>query len=337
MPRDFIDIMKNTEMFKEINQIPKSILNSTISADPECQRAAEVIRNARYVYIVGSGTSFHAGLILQLGLLKRRIPAIAVMAPEFSHFISGGTEEDVATVLISQSGESRDILNAMSLAKAHGHSTVSLTNTRNSTLFKGTEIRVLTEAGPEKSIAATKTYVSALSLINVIISKLETGQNPDSKTLADSIQKFLTEEMSTVLKISTGLRDKVVFLGNGPLHSTAMEGALKFKETATIETESHPVREYLHGPIQMLNPNTTVIILHTAEENVSEVIDALRKQTESIITIGFEEADNIRLRHTNDLHIPATFVVPLQIMANYKSVSLGFDPDKPTHLSKVVK
>lgn len=337
MQADLIDTMKKTEMFKEITQIPKSILNSTNSADQDCQRAVELLGKARYIYIVGSGTSFHAGLILQLGLLRKRIPAIAVMAPEFSQFISKGTEEDVTTVLISQSGESRDILIAMSLAKNRGHSTISLTNSRNSSLWNGTDIKIMTEAGPEKSIAATKTFVAALSLINLIISKIGTGQNPDSKLLAESIEKFLAEEMSTVLKLSNGLKDKVVFLGNGPLHATAMEGALKFKETATIETEAHPVREYLHGPIQMLNPNTTVIVLHSAEEDTAEIIDILRKQTESIITVGFEEIDDIRLRRTNELHIPAAFVIPLQLMANYKSVSMGCNPDKPAHLTKVVQ
>jgi glucosamine--fructose-6-phosphate aminotransferase (isomerizing) len=324
-------------MFKEINQIPKAIINSVTSAGPECRRASELLKKARYVYIVGSGTSYHAGIILQIGLLKRGIPSITVMAPEFSHFVSDLPEKDVTTVLISQSGESIDILNALRLAKDHGHSTISITNTENSSLWNGTDIRVLTEAGPEKSVAATKTFVAALALINAIIAGIGSGRNSPSEDLSDSIDKFLAEEMSNVLGISKTLKNRLVFLGNGVLHSIALEGALKFKETATIETEAYPVREYLHGPIQMLNSNTTVVIMHTAEEEIVEAVDILRKQTDSIVSIGFQKSDDIKLNQTNDLNTPPSFVIPLQLMANYKSVSLGYNPDKPSHLSKVVK
>ncbi len=336
MDPDYFAKMKGTIMFKEINQSPNAVRKTLESIRQECIYTSELLKKSSYVYIVGSGTSYHAGMVLQIRLLNRGIPAITVKAPEFSHFLPEGRNVEVTAILISQSGESRDILDSLYAAKEKGFSTVCITNTRDSSLSVGSDISLVTEAGLERALAATKTFVSALVAINMITRELD-GKGTEESQLASILQDYLEHGTEKAVEIAASVKDKVVVLGNGYLHALALEGALKFKETATIETEAYPVREYLHGPIQSLNDETTVILLHMPGEDVDAVLQQMKNQTGSIIRIGFEENDEIQLANVQENDIPALFVLPLQLMANYKSVSLGRDPDHPQHLTKVVK
>ena len=337
MEPDYISRMKDTIMFKEINFSPGAVRKTLESVRQECSYTSELLKTSKYVYIVGSGTSYHAGIVLQIGLLKRGIPAVTVKAPEFSHYLPENEDNRVTAVLISQSGESRDILDSLYAAKDKGFSTVCITNTRDSSLSVGSDISIVTEAGVERALAATKTFISALAAVELIIQELD-GKNPeDHDRLPTDLKDYLDHSTENALKFSAAVRNKVVVLGNGYLHALALEGALKFKETATIETEAYPVREYLHGPIQSLNEDTTVILLHRPDEEVEAVMEQIKKQTGSILSIGFDESDEIQLEKVPENQNPALFALPLQLMANYKSVSLGRDPDHPQHLTKVVK
>ena len=337
MTNDFTSNMKNTIMFKEINQAPESVRKTLDSVEDECTYASELIRESKYIYIVGSGTSYHAGMILQMRLLNRGIPAITVKAPEFSYFLPEGQDSDVTAILISQSGESRDILDSLYAAKDRGFSTVCITNSRDSSLSVGSDISIVTEAGRENALAATKTFITALASINMITEKLDEPNSEVGKALPQELKNYLAAETDKVIEVAKSVKDKVVVLGNGPLHALALEGALKFKETSTMETEAYPIREYLHGPIQSLNHDTTVILLHKPGDEVGAVLEQLQNQTGSIIKVGFSGEDDLMIREVSDLHLPALMVLPLQLMANYKSVSLGLDPDHPQHLTKIVK
>lgn len=337
MEPDYLATMKGTIMFKEINFSPEAVRKTLESVRQECSYASELLKTSKYVFIVGSGTSFHAGMVLQIGLLKRGIPAVTVKAPEFSHYLPENKNSEVTVILISQSGESRDILDSLYAAKDKGFSTVCITNTRDSSLSVGSDISIVTEAGLERALAATKTFISALAAVDLIIEELD-GKSPEGlNQLPTNLKDYLDHGTEIALRLAATVKDKVVVLGNGNLHALALEGALKFKETATIETEAYPVREYLHGPIQSLNGDATLILLHRPEEEVEAVMEQIKKQTGSIIRIGFGESDEIQLETVPDNQIPALFALPLQLMANYKSVSLGRDPDHPQHLTKVVK
>ena len=337
METDYIAKMKGTIMFKEINQSPEAVKKTLESARQECYYVSELLKKSSYVYIVGSGTSYHAGMVLQMGLLRKGIPAIMAKAPEFSHYLPLNRNTEVTAILISQSGESRDILDSLNAAKEKGFSTVCITNTRDSSLSVGSDISIVTEAGAERALAATKTFATALAAIELIARELDGTQSEDDYGLQAILMNYLDKNTENALKFAAAVRDKVVVLGNGYLHALALEGALKFKETATIETEAYPIREYLHGPIQSLNAETTLILLRWPGEEVDTVLEQIRKQTASIIRIGFGEDDDIKFEPVPVNQMPALFALPLQLMANYKSVSLGRDPDHPQHLTKVVK
>ena len=164
----------------------------------------------------------------------------------------------------------------------------------------------------ERALAATKTFVSALAAINMITQEMD-GKGTEESQLASILQDYLVHGADKAVETAGSVKDKVVVLGNGILHALALEGALKFKETATIETEAYPVREYLHGPIQSLNDETTVILLHRPGEDVEAVLQQMKNQTSSIIRIGFEESDEIQLANVQENDIPALFALPLQL------------------------
>lgn len=332
----------STIMFSEINEEPKTIENTVSSISEKIKSAADVIRNSKLIYIVGSGTSYHAGIIFQIGLLKKNIPAVAVRAPEFRHFIPK-EGKDITVILISQSGESRDIIDSLNICKGREYNTIGITNNGKSRLANETLICLVTAAGEEKSLAATKSFIAQLTAIYLL---LEAPVDPDHLSYSEKDCMFLSSLVSTFIKgyenilhISDKLSGRIVFLGNGYLHAVAMEGALKFEETANLITEAYPMGEYFHGPIQVLSHKDTVVILKGKEDTEYErLFERLKEFTENIITIGSDDSSTIKLPENRiEMFDSILYVIPIQLLANFKTVSLGLSPDRPTHLNKIVR
>jgi len=333
---------RSTIMFQEILQEPETITNTVNSVGDNILKAVKLIRKAKIVYVVGSGTSYHAGIVMQIGLINSGVPAIAVRAPEFSYF-TPPDNKDVLVILISQSGESRDILVALNLCRKNGYVTIGITNGPDSSLAKGTDLCILTLAGEERSLAATKSHIAQLIVSHLLVNSVRNDKKLDdymekSKKLASQIKDFI-EKSDHWLKLSSKITGRVIFLGDGLLHAEAMEGALKFEETANLITEAYPMGEYLHGPIQVLKEEDTVIILKGRDEKECErLISKLSNYTKNIIKIGQDKDSTIRIPDSEIVTFdPILYVIPIQLIANYKTVSLGLDPDRPTHLNKVVK
>lgn len=331
-----------TIMFSEINEEPKTIKNTVNSISDKVKSAADIIRKSGLIYVVGSGTSYHAGIVFQIGLLKKNIPAVAVRAPEFRHFIPNDGR-DITVVLISQSGESRDIIDSLNICKDRKYNTISITNNGKSRLANETLISLVTNAGEEKSLAATKSHIAQLTAIYLLLEAIWNHDQLDYSVqncmdLSVLVSTFI-KNYENILKLSEKLSGRIVFLGNGYLHAVAMEGALKFEETANLITEAYPMGEYFHGPIQVLNQNDTVIVLKGKEDTEYErLYGRLMEFTGNIITIGSDETCTIKLPENRiEIFDSILYVIPIQLLANFKTISLGLSPDRPTHLNKVVK
>jgi glucosamine--fructose-6-phosphate aminotransferase (isomerizing) len=342
MDRETIGKYTNTIMFNEINEEPKTIINTVHAISHQVSSAVDLIRDSKLVYVVGSGTSYHAGIVFQIGLLKQNIPSVAVRAPEFIHFIP--KEGNVITViLISQSGESRDIIDSLKICKDRKYNTIGITNNGKSRLANETLLSIVTDAGEEKSLAATKSHIAQLTAIYLVLESIgsQNSINVSMQNCIDlsvSVSKIM-KRYENILQISEKLSGRIVFLGNGYLHAEAMEGALKFEETANLITEAYPMGEYFHGPIQVLKENDTVIILRGSEElEFNRLVSKLKEYSVHIISIGSGENDTIRIPETNiDIFNVMLSIIPVQLLANFKTVGLGLNPDKPTHLNKIVK
>jgi len=337
MPDKVKDVGPETKMLKEILQEPSAIHASVKSSSTKIPEAVEAIKSSKLVYITGSGTSYHLGLIIQLNLLRSGIPAVAIRAPEFSHFISNKMKNAIS-ILISQSGESADILECLETCKKMDIRTICITNTKNSLLAKGVDIPLLTDAGAEESVAATKSFVSGLVPAYLVLSMLNGFEGIEYlKSAAKEISEILGIRQ-TLEGLSSKFQRKIVFLGDGYLHPIAMEAALKFRETCNLTTDAYPVREYLHGPIQTLDNDTTVVIFYNDQSIIIEDTEPkLRQYTSSVFKIGTSNTADIVLNPLEIALTPFIFATVIQLLANFTSVHLGLNPDSPTHLSKIVK
>lgn len=324
-------------MLDEIKQGSQSIISTMASIGDSARIAYDAITGSDYVIITGSGTSYHSGLPLQITLMRHQIPAVPVKAPDFINYVPSEFSRKVTAIVISQSGESSDALSAMEISRKAGARIIGITNEAKSTLALRSDVPMITAAGHEEALAATKSYVSQLTagiLLQGIV------KATDFKGILKQVSRWYSDvctDTVTYEKMGRGLKNKIVLLGNGFLYTTALEGALKFKETCNLLTEAYQLREYLHGPIQTLDGDTTVFILKREGEDYSRVEGDVKKYAGQVITIGTSLGNDVVVKEVPDEVSPVVYILPIQLMANFKAISMGMDPDKPEKLTKVVK
>lgn len=329
-------------MKAEILEQPKAIERTIKEARKDVKEAVELI-NGKFVYITGSGTSYHASLVLQRSITRiAGISSIAIPASELEHWIPDEVS-NCLLIAISQSGESSDIIKAVNTFKSRRGTVIGITNTPGSSLCTLSDFTILTRAGEEKAVAATKTYTSQLTvcfLLSIEALRL-LGGNPsklDSEILIlpDKISNVILKAEKSARKISPFLTERPVgfILGTGTNYPTALEGALKLRETSNLFIQAFAGGEFLHGPIQLVSRHTPVLIIEP--ERMPIVIRKIRSYEAPIITIGREGDLIVEYKGPEEFY-PIPYVIPLQFLALYVSLAKGLNPDKPEKLGKVVR
>lgn len=348
-------------MLKEIHEQPKALKNA-LSLRPEvCQQASRILNDSDQVYITGAGTSNHAGLAGRYMFTKlSAIKTQNLVSSEFTELTGKLLDESNVVLAISQSGETSETINAVKHAKRQGAKVVSLTNVLESTISKLSDYTIYTYAGPEYGLAATKTFlvqVACLSLLSLDLSLMRGSLG------SSEVGKLRRELMKTPLIVDKTVKrqDRVVrdiayqyankssflFLGRGISTSTAMEGALKLKETAYVHAEAYPAGESRHGSIAIIEPGFPVIIIAPPDENYEKLIKNLKEikaYQAKIISVVQEKDSEVRGLSDNTINIPQTsamftpitYVIPLQLFAYFVAFKRGYNPDKPRHLVKVI-
>jgi len=349
-------------MLKEIHEQPKALRNALSLRSEVCQEAARILNDSQQVYITAAGTSNHAGLAGRYMFTKlSRVRTQNILSSEFPELTGELLCEDDVVLAISQSGETADTINAVKHAKMQGAKVVSVTNVVGSTLSKLSDYTIYTYAGPEYGLAATKTFlvqVACLSLLSLDLSLMR-------GSLSDGEVKNLREGlMSTphVVDRTIKRQDRVVrdiayqyankqsffFLGRGISTATAMEGALKLKETAYIHAEAYPAGESRHGPIALIEPGFPVIVIAPPDETYDRLVKNLgevKAYQAKIISVVQENDSEVRtlsdhpisIPETMPMFSPITYVVPLQLFAYFVAFRRGYNPDKPRYLVKAVR
>lgn len=349
-------------MLKEIHEQPKALRNALSLRSEFCQEAARILNDSQQVYITAAGTSNHAGLAGRYMFTKlSRVRTQNILSSEFPELTGELLCEDDVVLAISQSGETADTINAVKHAKRQGAKVVSVTNVVGSTLSKLSDYTIYTYAGPEYGLAATKTFlvqVACLSLLSLDLSLMR-------GSLSDGEVKNLREGlMSTphVVDRTIKRQDRVVrdiayqyankqsffFLGRGISTATAMEGALKLKETAYIHAEAYPAGESRHGPIALIEPGFPVIVIAPPDETYDRLVKNLgevKAYQAKIISVVQENDSEVRtlsdhpisIPETMPMFSPITYVVPLQLFAYFVAFRRGYNPDKPRYLVKAVR
>ncbi|MFZ0535095.1 MAG: glutamine--fructose-6-phosphate transaminase (isomerizing) [Anaerolineales bacterium] len=320
------------------------LLDNSSSVLPMVER----ISNARNLYLIGCGTSYHAcilGSVYMANLAGK--PAIPVLAPQFiSQYGATLTPEDVG-VFVSQSGETKDVLNALSVAKCKGAQTLGLVNVIGSTLTKTTDLYLPITCGYEISVPATKTYINQVISFLYLALKMGNRSTSELSILPELIERTITsseKQMTRLVSIFDSWKD-MYCLGYGATYPIALEGALKLKEVTDIHSEGLLSTEFKHGPLAAVR-NGYPIIFIAGPEDVSLIVSGINEVScrgARTIVIGEEDSrlqsnasDFIIVPRTGPIYNPILSIIPLQLLAYHLSVSRGFDPDYPQNLSKTL-
>jgi len=350
-------------MLLEIHEEPVALRDTLTSLAGACKKIAlELAKEpVGLIYFSGSGTSYHAALASHYLISSlSSIPTNSIPASEYDTWVRAPSSSKSILVAISQSGESVDVLSAIKTAKRRGTRTVAVTNAPSSSLVKSADFCLVTRAGLEKAVTATKTFVSCLAASYLLslelveafhpsapvgeeVSALRQGLLNSPQVVQDTI--MMCEDRSKAIAESLRQHSLFFLLGRGANYATALEGALKLKESSNVMAEGYAAREFLHGPMQLVNENTPVIAISTSDDHdlVEPLSERFRRLGAPILRIS---DSSVAVDHEQQLSIargmpepisPLVFIVPIQLFAYYSAVSRGLDPDKPTKLTKVVK
>jgi len=349
-------------MLKEIHEQPDAIRNTLRLKPGIIEEAAKLIHNARRVYLIAMGTSGHAAMASRhmFASIAGILPTFE-LASDFPDTVYGALSKEDCIVAITQSGETTDTITAVKYAQKFGVKVLAITNVVGSSITRIADYTVITQAGPEIGVAATKTFMVQLtSLAQIALALGELTGFIDSEEIERRRQSLqgIPEIVSNVIstqeerarRLAGILYDKpsLLFLGRGVSMATAYEGALKLKEIAYNHAEGYSAGESKHGPIALVQNNYPVIFVVPNDGTRSCVIGnimEMKARGASIISV-IEEGD-IDLDSLSDhtFTIPVgvepefstmVYVVPLQLFSYYMATRNGYDPDKPRNLAKSV-
>ena len=317
---------------------------------------SSIVDGINEIKICACGTSYHAGLTASY-LFERlsKIRCSVEIASEF-RYKEPLLEKDTLFIVISQSGETADTLEALKMAKNAGLKSIVICNVDNSSMTRVADATVLTRAGIEKGVASTKafsTQVTVLWMMSLFFAKQKnviTSQklNSEIRTLRD---------ISSSLKVENSLHEKCkrlskrylhghgfFFIGRDVFFPLALEGALKLKEISYLHAEGYPSGEMKHGPIALADPELFTIALMPQKllyDKVKSNVEELSARDSTICAISpidFELADDFIKTSTKDHYMLEFFemLIVVQILSMEISIRLGNDVDMPRNLAKSV-
>ena len=356
-------------MIKEINEQPEAIrttimprIKEGLPFLEECGITTETIKNFKNITIVACGTAMHAGMVGKYVIEDiARVPVNVDIASEFRYRNPIVGEGDLV-IIISQSGETADSLAAMRLAKQKGATTLAIVNAKGSSIAREADMLIYTLAGPEIAVASTKAYITQLSVVYLFAFELalakETVSVAECKRLVSALMKMPDavqyvidncEEKCKYIATKLIAADSLLYIGRGLDYALSMEGSLKLKEVSYIHSESYAAGELKHGTISLIDEDMPVISVATQTDvipkTISNIVEVKSRGAKIILVCtdtcarGLKEgvADYVvEIPHSEELLMPITAVVPLQLIAYYTSINRGNDPDKPRNLAKSV-
>ncbi len=355
-------------MLKEIFEQPQVIrdtLQGRLSLDTgrvhldEIGFTAERMKEIRRVVLIACGTSFNAGLTGKYFIeALAGIPVDVEYASEYRYrdFI---LDKKSLVITVSQSGETADTLAALRALKAEGPLTLAICNVAGSSISREADGVLMTHAGPEIGVAATKTFsaqMAALALLALYLAqihgKLDEEANreiiQELQRIPYQIEKILHQaEAVERLSLKFKYASHFLYLGRWANYPIALEGALKLKEISYIHAEGYPGGEMKHGPIALIDdkmPTMAIIPRDRVYEKILSNISEIKARMGYVMVVANEDDEEIRDKVDEVIGIPAVYplfspfltAVPLQLFAYYIATARGADVDQPRNLAKSV-
>ena len=358
-------------MLKEIHEQPRAVretLRERVRGDRlvlgDVELSDEELRAVDKVFIVGCGTSYHAGMVARYAMEHwTRLPTEIDVASEF-RYRDPVLDAQSLVVGVSQSGESLDTMEACRFARSATNKAKVLVvcNVVDSSMAREADAVLYTRAGMEIGVAATKTHVAqivAMELLALRLAQVRGLLYPEEvarqveglNALPGLIEGVLarSEEICNIAARYVDTRD-FFFLGRGVGYPVALEGALKLKEISYARAEAYPAGEMKHGPIALIEPGTVVVAVAThgrLHAKIMSNIDEVRARGATVVVVANEGDDAAAARADDVLWVPAVAkggelfspavdVVALQLFAYAVAKARGCDVDQPRNLAKTV-
>jgi glucosamine--fructose-6-phosphate aminotransferase (isomerizing) len=320
----------------------------------------ELLRRVSRVVIVACGTAYHAGLIGRYAIEQwSRVPVEVDIASEY-RYRNPVVGPDDLVIGISQSGETADTLAAMRTARERGAAVLAVTNVMGAQATREADGVLYTRAGLEIGVAATKTFVSQITVMYLLALRMAEVRGTmgraelkppisDLKRLPHMIAELLERDVAGIETIAQAHynNDFFLYLGRHVGLPIALEGALKLKEISYIATDAYAAGEMKHGPIALLDENTPVVVVATRSPVLEKVVSNIQEvrargarviavATEGDEQIGEHADEVIRVPQTDWMLAPLLAVIPLQLLAYHIARLRGLNVDQPRNLAKTV-
>jgi glutamine---fructose-6-phosphate transaminase (isomerizing) len=336
-----------SRMRREIDEIPQAAQRLIEGSTMEVEAIGARLRETDPVFIatIARGSSDHAAAFLKYAVeLETGLP-VASLGPSIASVYGKQMRmADSATFAISQSGKSPDILAMAANARRGGSLTIALTNVMSSPLVGQSSLALDMLAGPELSVAATKSFVNS-AVSGLLVLAEWTGNlalKSAIQSLPQSLRKAVACDWSPLLDAVEG-QTSLYILGRGPAWPIACEAALKFKETSGLHAEAYSAAEVMHGPVSIVGKGFPVLALAArdkGEQHVIPVCDRLVDQGANVFVTSALQTKAHHLPFASTGHGLTDALV--QIASFYGFVEMlsrhrGLDPDKPAHLRKVTE
>jgi glucosamine--fructose-6-phosphate aminotransferase (isomerizing) len=340
----------------EIREQP-AVLAGLLERASDIERIAAALRDrdVDHVVIAARGTSDHAAIYAQYLFGVRLGLPVGLATPSVLSLY--GVEPRLGRALvmgISQSGASPDIVGVVAAGRRQGVPTIALTNDPGSPLAEAAEHVIDIGAGPERAIAATKTYTGELLALAILVAAWASpaGALGGDRALADvpagATAALATEPAVASIAQALAPRDACVVVGRGFEYATAREWALKLKELAQVVADPYSAADFRHGPVALVDAGFPVLALAPDGRAAADIEALLRRLRDELAadTVVISDRDDllalagrpIRLSTGLPEHLaPIANIIPGQLYAMHATRARGLDPDEPRHIAKVTR
>jgi glutamine---fructose-6-phosphate transaminase (isomerizing) len=337
-------------MAREIAEQPAVWRRLLAEADGQLAASAARVRDyqPRFVLFVARGTSDNAALYAKyLVEIVHGLPCGLVSPSTITSYGAQPELRDVLMIGVSQSGRSPDLVRSLEVAGQRGALTVAVTNNPESDLARAAAVHVDVLAGPERAVAATKSYTAQLLALYLLLERARGGDGTEAAGLPALGEALLARDAEiAALAQRYRFAQRLVCTARGYSYASASEAALKLMETSYLSAQAFSGADLLHGPLAMIDPQVpvlTVVGSGVGGEAMRPVLPRLRERGADVFCVGTAEAvascpvGVVLPEGAGETLSPLLEILPFQLLARHLAVARGTDPDAPRGLRKVTE
>ncbi len=337
-------------MAAEIAEQPDILANQLEVLPGPVAKVVNRIREVdpRFVMLAARGTSDHAALFAKYLLeVRLGLPCGMASPSTLTGYHARPVLDGVLWVAVSQSGASPDLVESTQHAARGGALTLAVTNAPDSPLGSTAELHIDIHAGPERSVAATKTYTAQLMAMWLLVEAWRGADGAAARAVPELVRQVLDSPEIDKLAARYRFVDRIVTVGRGFSYPTARESALKLMETSYLSANAFSGADLLHGPLAMIDEDRPVLVIAPAgvgSDLLRPVLARLRDRGADTCLVGddglaseYRVTSRVPTPSVAETLSPIVQVVPLQQLAHHIAVARHFDPDQPRGLSKVTE